>query len=284
MRDLRLWEWGLWLSSIAALLFLLSAPAYGQLLPTNLPTPQGGDFGNGASSGSVAGGIFLSEDRLQAIPAVAHGIPLGFGAQRGQVFGAMGIQRGLRGDPDWIDAAVFAGQGFGNREGTLGVEVTVASYSTYRNTLRNRSVSVQVHRLLQPGLGLAAGVENALIAGRPDGGRSAYVVTTYHQKLSTSRSVTLTAGLGNGRFNSVQRVQRETNKASAFGSIGIRVARPVSVLATWNGQDLTLGASLALQPVLRVPVVVTPVLLDVTGYAGDRPRLALSIGSALTLW
>lgn len=134
----------------------------------------------------------------------------------------------------------------------------------------------------------AVGVENAIIAGRPDGGRSAFAVASYRRGLwsggALPRSTTLTVGIGDGRFNSVQRVRRKVNKASVFGSLSVRLARPLSVLATWNGQDLNAGVSVAFSPVGGIPVVVTPVVLDATGYAGHRPRLALSVGMAMQLW
>ncbi len=222
------------------------------------------------------------------LPAVAFGIPLGYGASAGDFFASLAAQRGLRGDPEWIDAAAFGGQGFGNPREWVGVELTVASYSTYRNTLRNRSLSVKAHRYLRPDLAVAVGVENAFIAGRPDGGRSVYAVASHRRSLADVqlpiREMTLTLGLGDGRFNSVQRVLRNVNKASLFGGVGLRVHEQFGVLASWNGQDLTLGASLALEPVSGVPLIITPVLLDVTGYAGDRARFALSVGAATSLW
>lgn len=273
---------------LAVMLLLSPAVAAAQLLPTKLPTPQGGDFGNGAATSSVAGGAFVYGRDVRAAPAVAYGIPTGFGATRGQVFGAAAAQRGLRGDRDFVDGAVFWGQGFGDARRYGGVEVTLANYSTLRNTFRNRSLSLKLHRRLGAGLGVAFGVENALIAGRPDGGRSAFAVASYRHRLRSGDawpcSVTLTTGVGDGRFNSVQRVRRDVNKASVFASLSVRLARPLSILMTWNGQDLTAGVSVAFRAVAGMPVVVTPVVLDATGYAGDKPRLALSVGTAIQLW
>jgi len=271
-----------------AVLLLVPALAVAQLIPTKLPTPQGGDFGNGAATSSVAGGAFVDGRPLRAAPAIAYGIPLGFGAARGQIFAAAGIQRGLRGDRGFVDGAVFWGQGFGDARRYGAVEVTLANYSTLRNTFHNRSLSLKLHRRLGPRWSVAVGVENALIAGRPDGGRSAFAVGSYRLKLWSGsglpRGVALTVGVGDGRFNSVQRVRRGVNKASVFAGLGVRLARPLSALATWNGQDLTTGVSVAFQPVVGLPMVVTPVVLDATGHAGDRPRLALSVGAAVQLW
>lgn len=267
---------------------LLAPAAAAQLIPTKLPTPQGGDFGNGAATSSGAGGAFLNGRTLRAAPAIAYGIPMGGGAARGQGFAAAGLQRGLRGDRGFVDGAVFWGQGFGDARRYGAVEVTLANYSTLRNTFHNRSLSLKLHRTFGGGVGVAVGVENAAIAGRPDGGRSAFAVGSYRLRLwsgrALPRSIALTLGIGDGRFNSVQRVRRKANKASAFGSLSVRLARPLSILATWNGQDLNTGVSMACRPVAGLTVVLTPVVLDATGYAGDRPRLALSAGTAVQLW
>jgi hypothetical protein len=91
----------------------------------------------------------------------------------------------------------------------------------------------------------------------------------------------VTAGIGDGRFNTVRRVRRGKNVASPFGSVALRVHPTLSTLATWNGQDLTVGISMA--PLSTIPIVITPVLLDVSNRANSRPRFALSVGIGTTL-
>lgn len=81
-----------------AVLLLVPALAVAQLIPTKLPTPQGGDFGNGASTSSVAGGAFVDGEEPQATPALAYGIPIGFGAARGH-FSALPASSGASGAP-----------------------------------------------------------------------------------------------------------------------------------------------------------------------------------------
>jgi len=124
------------------------------------------------------------------------------------------------------------------------------------------------------------------IMGATDGGTSAYGVLSGHL-LPANRSrtwfqqVTVTAGMGDGRFNAVDRVRRGVNGVGVFGSMSVQVVSVLSVLATWTGQDLNAGLSIA--PLSGVPLVVTPVLLDVTGRAGEGARLAMSGGIGLTL-
>ena len=64
--------------------------------------------------------------------------------------------------------------------------------------------------------------------------------------------------------------------ANVFGSVGLRVVEPVSVIADWTGQDLTLGTSIA--PFRNFPLVITPAVADVTGNAGDGARFILGVG------
>lgn len=253
---------------------------------TRLPTPQGGDYGNGAAVSDAAGGVFIPEAQAAAVPAVAFGIPTGYGADGRDVFAAAGLQRGLRFDPDFTDGAVFGGFGMGNARTALAAEVTVAAIDLVGETLKDATLGVKVHRRLGAVGAVAVGIENMLVMGTTDGGRSAYGVVSTRLPAGASgrtwwRHVTVTAGLGDGRFNAVERVRRGHNGLSAFGSVAVDVHAAGSVLATWTGQDLTVGVSVA--PVPRWPIVLTPVLLDVTGQAGAAARFALSAGVGLTL-
>jgi hypothetical protein len=65
---------------------------------------------------------------------------------------------------------------------------------------------------------------------------------------------------------------------NVFGSVGVRVARPVSAILEWTGQDLAAGVSIA--PFDNFPLVITPAVRDITG-AGDGARFILGAGVAL---
>ena len=251
---------------------------------TDLPTPQGGDYGNGAATSDAVGGVFIDGQRAAAIPAIAFGIPTGFGADWRDVFAAAGMQSGLRFDQDFIDGAVFSGAGIGDAQRTVGMEVTWAIIDLVGETFKDQTLSIKLHRRLGS-WSAAVGIENMFIKGVTDGGTSAYgVVSGSLLPEEASRTwlqqITLTAGVGDGRFNSVDRVRRGVNGASLFGSVAVRMLPAASAFATWNGQDLTLGLSVV--PLKQLPVVVTPVLLDVSQRADSRPRFAMSIGIGWT--
>jgi len=274
-------------AALAVLLTALggAAPICAQPWSTALPTPQGGDYGNGAATSDVVGGVFTVGARARATPAIAFGIPTGYGADWRDVFAAAGMQRGLRYDRDFTDGAVFGGAGLGNAQRNIGIEVTIAVIDLVGETLKDQTLSIKLHRRLGA-WSVAAGIENMFIMGATDGGRSAYGVLSGHL-LPANRSrtwfqqVTVTAGIGDGRFNAVDRVRRGVNGVGVFGSMSVQVVSVLSVLATWTGQDLNVGLSIA--PLSGVPLVVTPVLLDVTGRAGEGARLAMSGGIGLTL-
>ena len=272
---------------LLSLLVLLAVGwnAHAQPWSRALPTPQGGDYGNGVAASDVVGGVFSASGAAAAVPAVAYGVPTGFGADWRDVFAAAGMQGGLRYDPDFIDGVVFGGAGLGNAQRTVGVELTLAVVDLVGETFKDQTLSVKIHRRFGA-WGVAGGVENLFIMGTTDGGTSAYGVVSGHLMPQNGtrawlQQVTVTAGVGDGRFNTVNRVRREKNTASAFGSLAVRVHSSLSALATWNGQDLTVGASIAPFPTL--PIVITPVLLDVSGQADSRPRIALSMGVGITL-
>jgi len=48
----------------------------------------------------------------------------------------------------------------------------------------------------------------------------------------------------------------------------------VHAIANWTGQDLSLGLSIT--PIPKLPIVITPALMDVTGRAGDGTRFSAS--------
>ena len=59
----------------------------------------------------------------------------------------------------------------------------------------------------------------------------------------------------------------------SFGSVGVRVLQPVSVIAEWTGQDLLLATSVT--PLRNQNVAFTAGFADVTGTAGDGARFII---------
>ncbi|HEX6133084.1 MAG TPA: hypothetical protein VFZ24_03810 [Longimicrobiales bacterium] len=217
-------------------------------------------------------------------PGVTISSPTALGAERGTVYLGVGYQQRTRYLRDDDDGAIYGGIGLGDASRYVGVELTVASYSTVRTGLFDRvGLSGQVHRFLGDNTAVGVGVENLVMLNgdESDVGRSIYGVVTRLFALKSDPTepfslITATLGVGDGRFRLEDDVFEDNSTVGVFGSVSLHVARPVSVIADWTGQDLALGLSLA--PFSRFPLVITPAVMDVTRTAGDGARFVLAAG------
>jgi hypothetical protein len=232
-------------------------------------------------------GVEVTRPVIRSAPGSSSGTPTAYGAEFGDVFFDAGYQQRARYTRDlpWrqgSDGWVGLGFGLGNSRRSLGIELAFTSFSTIRSGFfRTTSFSFKVHRALPWNLAVAYGWDDAIHSSGTDGGSSQYgVLTSYIRTRESSESpfssVTLSVGVGNSRFLPEQAFYDGRNGVNAFGSIGVRVFSPISLLADWTGQDLMLGASIV--PFARVPLFITPSFADVTGNAGDGARFVLGVG------
>ncbi len=220
-----------------------------------------------------------------ASPGSSSGSPTAFGADFGSVFTGASFQERTRFTSS-SDGAVSAGFGLGNATKAVGLEIAVSVLDLTSRGGDDRafdrgSVSFKLHRRLPNNFAVAVGYENALVWGFTDAGSSFYGVGSKIFQFQDSprqpfSSLTVSLGLGNGRFRTEDDFNADKKTVNVFGSAGLRVLEPVSVIADWTGQDLTLGASIA--PFRNIPIVITPAIADVTGSAGDGSRFILGIG------
>jgi hypothetical protein len=215
-------------------------------------------------------------------PAMTIGIVSGYGASYGDAFAGIGYQARTR-FADRADGGLVVGFGLGDPVRLLGLEVAVTSYGTARSCCRG-GVSTKLHRILMPDLSVAVGVENALTWGNmrgeqhaTDAGRSIYGVGTKILRMRADPSTflgsaALTLGAGNGRYRTESDILADRERVNAFGSAGVRIARPASAVATWTGQDLVAGVSLV--PFAQIPLYITPAVADLT----TTPRFVLGVG------
>ena len=212
------------------------------------------------------------------IPGMAANSPTGFGADWGYVFVAASYQartRYLTND----DGAVGAGFGLGDARDAVGLQLGLISFSTIDSGFGQRGgLDLHLHKTLPGDVGIAVGWESALHWGEDDSGSAQYVAASKWFTLSQDdrrpfSAVMLSAGLGNGRFQPEDDFAAGEDALSPFGSLALRVAAPVSLIADWTGQDLMLAGSLA--PLKRHGLVVTAGVMDVTRTAGDGPRFVL---------
>ena len=221
---------------------------------------------------------------LQSSPALSIVIPTGFGADNNTAFISATYQSRTRDVSDLDDGGIGVGIGLGDARKAVGVELSyaAASFGNSRN-FGSGGFNVKVHRLVRDDLAVAVGWNGFLNVGdRNDFEHSFYGVAT---KIFRTRDdinlpfsrVAVTAGIGNGQFETENSVARGDNNANVFGNVAVRVAQPVSLIAEWSGQDLGVGLSIA--PFKNFPLVITPAVRDLVG-AGDEPRFVLSTGFA----
>jgi hypothetical protein len=134
---------------------------------------------------------------------------------------------------------------------------------------RRGAFKFKVHRRFGYDLGIAAGGRNLFNWGGTDTPASGFVVVTRVADTPGrrgDRAVLITAGAQ----------VRQGGGADVLGSLTWRAALPVNLIVEWTGDDLGVGGSLA--PTPHLPLFITPMVVDLTGNAGDGARLVFSAG------
>mgnify|MGYP005839469323 CR=1 FL=1 len=225
-----------------------------------------------------------TEGEFRASPALSIYIPTGFGLDNNTGFITATYQERTRYSGGIDDGGLGIGIGLGDAREAVGVELsyTLASFGSNRD-FGSGGFNAKVHRQLSDSFSVAAGWNGFLNIGDDnDFENSLYGVAT---KIFRTREdidslfsrVAVTAGIGSGQFRTENAVEEDRDNINVFGNVAIRVARPVSLIAEWSGQDLGVGLSIA--PFKNIPLVITPAVRDITG-AGDGTRFVLGTGLA----
>ena len=220
---------------------------------------------------------------FQASPALSVVIPTAFGLDKNTGFISGSFQSRTR-YTDTADGGLGIGIGLGDAQKAVGVELSYAfaSFGGSRD-FGSGGFNAKVHRQLPNGFAVAAGWNGFLNVGDDnDFENSVYgvvskIIKTREDINQPFSRVALTAGVGSGQFRSENDAVKDSGGVNVFGNVAVRVARPVSVIAEWSGQDLGVGLSLA--PFKNIPLVITPAVRDIVG-AGDGPRFVLGTGLA----
>lgn len=220
---------------------------------------------------------FTEDYQTRSSPAMSIYIPVGYGADNNTVFFTGNYQSEVRVDP----GSTFNGGlgiGLGDADDAVGVELSYA-FANNRN-FGDGGFNGKIHRRFPGDVSVAAGWNGFLNFGRHDWEHSLYGAVTKVFRTQDSLDkpfsrVSVTAGVGTNQFRSNgARIVRDNN-ANVFGNVAVRVARPVSFIAEWTGQDLGLGLSIA--PFANIPFVITPAVRDVVGNEFS-PRFVLTSG------
>lgn len=213
-------------------------------------------------------------------PSGSISTPSAFGATFGQIFGGFGFQSRTR-FTNQADGGLALGGGLGDPQKIVGLDVTLAILSLFGDNAGRGSFSFKIHRSLPESFAVALGFENAINWGGTDGSSSIYgVVSKFFQLTETTKEpfsqLTLSLGVGGGRFRSEGAIEDGVNSLGVFASAGLRIVEPVSAIVEWSGQDLNAGISLI--PFPKVPLTINLAGADLTGNAGDGARFVMSIG------
>ncbi len=224
----------------------------------------------------------------RGIPSLTIANPYGFGADRGFYSGLsyqMDTRGGLDGENDG-DATWGFGVGLGNAQKAIGAELSYnfASFGQNGRDFGSGGFNLKLHRKVAEGWGVSAGWNSFLSIGDDnDLDDSLYLSTTKifrtRENLNSAFSrVGATIGIGNGQFRSEDDIFDNNEAVNVFGSLAFRVARPVSLITEWTGQDLAMGLSVS--PFRTVPLTINLSARDIAG-AGDGARFIFGVGSGL---
>lgn len=220
----------------------------------------------------------------RGVPSLTIANPYGFGSDRGFYTG-LSYQFSNRNEgEDSNDATAGFGMGFGNAQKLVGAELsyTMASFGQTNRSFGSGAFNFKLHRNIGNGWGIAAGWNNFLSVGDgTDSDDSLYLSTTKILKLRDKVSspfsrMAVTAGIGNGQFRTEDDIDNDNNSFNPFGSLAFRVARPVSFVTEWTGQDLAMGLSAS--PFRTLPLTLNFGARDIVG-AGDEIRFIFGVGT-----
>jgi hypothetical protein len=236
-------------------------------------------------TGSGGGGFNVS-------PAISINNPVGFGADRGIGFVSADYQARTR-YTNKSDGELGFGVGLFDATDAVGLELsyTVNSFGTSQG-FGSGGFNAKLHKRFGDA-GLAIGwnrFANIQFGSNPTDypQNSYYAVAT--QVIRTGDDIdgflsriALSAGVGGGQFVSQDTINRTPvgqapSGVNAFGSAAFRLAKPLSAIVEWTGQDLAAGLSIT--PFDNFPLVITPAFRDISGISGESARFVVGVGTA----
>ena len=179
------------------------------------------------------------------------------------------------------DGNAVVGLDFGNARRLVGIDVDVGFYSTMREGLFKRmGLNIELYRYVPYDVLLTVGWENIWKRGYSDIGASRYIALGRWFEVRPGatwfRWIGLTAGAGDGRFVSEGDWLAGVNRINWFGAVRFAVVDPVTLTLDWQGDDLTIAATL--QPFRRLDFWITPAITDATGRISTGARFIISAG------
>lgn len=239
---------------------------------------------------SASAGAGLA-DVWRTSPGTGNGSPMAFGTAMGDIFISGVWQNEVRGTKlapatftknGFDDGSISVGFGLGDAVQEIGLTTVFTVASPFRpGASRKNAVSFHAFRNLNPTTVVAFGIENALVSGGDDGSRSYYGVASrvFRSPFTSAtwlKAVTMSVGVGNGRFRTINDFNADEKTANVFGSMAVLVHDKVSLIGDYTGQDLNFGASIV--PFRGYAFAINPMIVDITQTAAAKARFVLGLG------
>lgn len=222
----------------------------------------------------------------KAAPGSTAGTPSAYGASFGQAYIGGGLLFPLDDDRDRVDGSLSVGFGLGDAAKSVGLEVNVNITSVGGGDSfdfgDSGGVGFKLHRYLGDGTSVAVGWSNPIKWGDVTNAKDTiYGVVTKSfalqpDNLNNKLPLTISVGLGSGAFRSKGAIEADENSANLFASLGLRVIPQVSLVSSWTGNRVNMGASFA--PLKNTPIVINAIFTDVTSNFDTGLGFALSAG------
>jgi hypothetical protein len=214
-------------------------------------------------------------------PGSTAGGPSAFGANFGDAYiGVSGSNR--RAKVNEADGSMGLGFGLGDSSKYVGLEVSV-NLGSIRKFAANGEVGLKLHRKLSSKSSIAIGYDGGIVWGEENRGREStlygvvsQVIPLRPENQDNSMPLTLSLGVGGGRFRSLNDVINQRDSVGVFGSLGLQVAPQASLVSSWTGRDLNLGVSFV--PIRTTPLFVTAVAANVLQRDDNATVFSLSLG------
>ncbi|MEH2448338.1 MAG: hypothetical protein V7K18_21955 [Nostoc sp.] len=222
----------------------------------------------------------------KAAPGSTAGTPSAYGASFGQAYIGGGSLFPLERHKDRVDGSLSVGFGLGDTVKSVGLEVNVNITSVGGGESfdfgDSGGVGFKLHKYLGDGTAVAIGWSNPIKWGDVTKARDTiYGVVTksfplQSNNLNNKLPLTVSVGLGSGAFRSKGAIAADENPVNLFASLGLRVIPEVSLVSSWTGNRLNMGASFA--PFKKTPIIINTIFTDVSSNLNTGLGFSLSAG------
>ncbi|MEH2246164.1 hypothetical protein [Nostoc sp.] len=224
--------------------------------------------------------------QTKAAPGSTAGTPSAYGASFGQAYIGGGLFSPIDKNKDRQDGSLSVGFGLGNAAKSVGLEVNINITSVGGGDSfdfgDSGGVGFKLHRYLGDGTAVAIGWSNPIKWGDVTKAKdTVYGVVTKSFLLQPDNPnnklpLTVSVGLGSGAFRSKGAIAADENTVNLFAGLGLRVIPQVSLVSSWTGNRLNMGASFA--PLKKTPIVINAIFTNVTDNLDTGLGFALIAG------